>query len=270
MMQHSALSQHARRILISVIVAAGVILFSACDLLLPQQPLPHTATATQTETPTPTIDWFPATPTPTLIPQASPTPYPTQEGQIEGLTEILVEDDFTDVSLWETQQSSAGNIAFGTQYLTLAVARPSTSLLSISQHTAPSNFALELTVQPSLCEPTDQIGIIFWHQSNTSYHRLLMNCGGQYRLELMQGGQSVVLHDWEQAAQMQLASPATNRFILWVYEGQFQLYINEVFQFEERISADLTGSVGLFARTLSGNTMTIRFSDLKIYSVELN
>jgi hypothetical protein len=69
---------------------------------------------------------------------------------------------------------------------------------------------------------------------------------------------------------MQLAAPATNRFFLWVYDGQFELYINEVFQFEERISQDLTGSVGLFARTLTGNTMTIRFSNLKIYSVELN
>ena len=269
-MQHTARKRSFRKILACFFGAAGLLLITGCDLLLPAEPLPPTATATQTETPTPTIDWFPATPTPTLIPPATSTPHPTQEGQIAGLTERLVDDDFSDMSLWETQQSSSGNIAFGSQYLTLAVARQSTSLLSISQHTAPSDFALELTIQPSLCEPADQVGIIFWHQSNTNYHRLLINCGGQYRLELMQGGQSFVLHDWEQAAQMQLAAPATNRFALWVHEGLFRLYINDVFQFEERISQNQSGSVGLFARTITSRTMTIRFSDLQIYRVELD
>jgi hypothetical protein len=45
------------------------------------------------------------------------------------------------------------------------------------------------------------------------------------------------------------------------------LYIDDVFQFEERISRDQNGGLGLFARTIEGNAMTIRFSDLQIYQV---
>jgi len=252
-----------------MLTLACFLLISGCGLFLPAEPLPPTATATQTATPTPTIDWFPATPTPTFIPIASPTPQPTREGEIEGLTELLVEDDFSDETLWETRQSSSGNIAFGTQNLSMAIANQSTSLLSISMHTIPANFSLELTIQPSFCQPEDQVGIIFWHQSDSDYYRLLVNCAGQIRLELVQNGQNFVLHDWEQAAQMQPAAPATNHFILWVHKGIFRLYINETFQFEESIVQDRSGALGLFARTISSNGMTVRFSDLKISRVEL-
>lgn len=256
------------RFFIPILMLISMIIITGCDLLVPTQTLPPTATMTQTTTPTPTIDWFPATPTPTFIPRSSPTPQPTREGMMEGLTELVITDDFTDESLWETTQAQSGNVAFGVENLTLAVARPSTSLFSLSEHEIPESFALEITLQPTLCEPNDQVGIIFWYQSNNDFHRLLITCGGQIRLELVQGSQSYVLHDWEQAAQMALASPASNRLSLWVNDGKFQLFINDVFQFEEGVVSDLSGGLGVFARTISGDAMTVRFSNLEIYRVE--
>ena len=187
-----------------------------------------------------------------------------------GLTNLLVEDNFSDQSLWETRQSESGNIAYGNQNLTLAVAKQSASLFSLSQHTLPENFAAEITVQVSLCQPEDQIGIIFWHRSNSDFYRLLINCNGHYRLELIQAGQNVVLYDWEPATQMQLAVPWTNRFGLRTYRGHFQLYINDRFQFEEQLAEDVVGVLGVFARTISAKAMTVRFSDLQIYQVESN
>lgn len=251
-----------------MLILIGSFLISACLPLLPSEPPPPTPISTITTTPTPTTDWFPATPTSTLIAVASATPQPTREGQMIGLTELLAEDDFTDTSLWETRQSASGNIAYGNQNLALAVAKPSTSLLSLSQYTLPENFAVEMTIQASLCEPEDQIGILFWHQSNSDYFRLLINCKGQYRLEMIQSGQSYVLFDWERATNMQLSAPSTNRLGLRVSKGQFQLYINDHFQFEVEIARDKTGGLGVFARTISGNAMTVRFSDLTIYKVE--
>jgi hypothetical protein len=96
-----------------------------------------------------------------------------------------------------------------------------------------------------------------------------MTCSGEYRLELIQGGQSIVIQDWTLASQMNLAMPATNRIGLWVYQGRFQLYIDNVFQFEESIARDQNGGLGLFARTIEGNAMTIRFSDLQIYQINI-
>ena len=258
------------RALVSLLALGLLLTLSSCDLLAPPQPLPPTATSTSTPIPSPTVDWFPATPTPTFAAIASPTPQPTLEGDLSGITEIIVDDDFSDESLWLTPQGTFGNAAFGTQNLSLAVARPEATLTSLSQHILPINFYLELTVQTSLCEPLDQFGILFWHETNTDFYRLLVNCAGQYRLELIQGGQNFVVHDWEAAAQMALAAPATNRLALWVYEGQLQFYINDVFQFEERIALERSGALGAFARTITGEAMTVRFSDLQVYSVEMD
>ncbi len=236
-------------------------------MLLPAAPLPATPTPTQTPTPTPTIVWFPPTPTPTLNVIASPTPQPTQENQREGISELLVDDDFTDDSLWTTPQSESGNAAYGTGNLTLAVAKQGGYLTSLSRHELMSNFYLEITVQTSLCQPEDQFGIVFWHQSTGNTYQLLFNCAGQYRLELLQGGQVVVIHNWETASQMQPSHPATNRVGMWVYQGQFQLYINDAFQFEEQIARDRSGALGVIARTVTGNAMTMQFSELQIFRV---
>lgn len=243
---------------------------SGCDFLPAEATITPTLTATQTTTPTPTatIDWFPATSTPTMPPLPSPTPQPTLEDQREGVIALLVDDDFTDESLWVTRESQAGNIAFGVQNLTLALASPDTSLASLSQHNLPEDFYLEMTVQTTLCQPADQVGVHFWQQSESDYHRLLIDCSGQFRLELIQGGQSFVLYNWESAQSIQPGAPATNRLGLWVSRGEFQLYINDVFQFTRRIATNHSGGLGVFARTISGSAMTVRFSDLQIYQVE--
>lgn len=256
-------------ILFAAIGFLVILLLSGCvSMRSNQTPIP-TATLTQTLTPSPTIIWFPATPTATPIPGVSPTPQPTFPSQREGISALLVDDDFTDERLWQTSQSAAGNIAYGRESLTLAVSESNASLTSISQHTLPENFYLEISMQLSLCQPEDQIGVLFWYANTGEYYRLLLTCEGRYRLELIQGGQSVVIHNWETASQMNLATPATNRLGLWAYQGRFQFFIDDIFQFEEKIAQKLNGSLGLFARTQTGNAMTVRFSDLQIYQVDI-
>ena len=259
---------HLHKTVLGMLILVALFILSGCDFLPPEPTVTSTLTATQTETPTPTVDWFPATPTPTLAPQSSPTPQPTLEDLREGITEILVDDDFTDERLWETRLSPPGNVSFGVQNLTLAIARPSTSLTSLSQHNLAEDFYLEITVQASLCQPADQAGVLFLRLSEGDYYRLLMDCAGQVRLELVQGGQTIVVYDWESAQGMQPGAPAINRLGLRASRGQFQLYINDTFQFEARIASNRSGGLGVFARTISGSAMTVRFSDLQIYRIE--
>lgn len=254
--------------LAGIFLLSGLLLTSGCDLLLPAATLPPTGTPTQTQTPTPTIDWFPATPTSTLPSAASPTPQPTIADQYESVSDLILQDDFTDDRLWTIPQTESGNAAFGDGNLTLAVAMQNAYLFSNSQHTLNSDFYLEIAIQTSLCQPADQFGIIFWRQSQSDYYQLSFDCSGQYRLELVQGGQSVVLRNWESASQMQPSYPAVNRVGLWVSQGQFRLYINDTFQFEESISRERTGDLSVFARTIAGDALTVRFSDLKIYKID--
>jgi hypothetical protein len=257
------------KILLSIIMLSFPILMASCGVVAPSTTPTLTATSTQTATVTPTIIWFPATETPTPVANISPTPQPTFESQREGISSLLVDDDFSSQPLWQTSQGTSGNVAFGINALTLAVAQPSATLTSISQHALPEDFYLEISMQISLCQPEDQIGILFWYKNPGDTYRLLMTCSGEYRLELIQGGQSIVIQDWTLASQMNLAMPATNRIGLWVYQGRFQLYIDNVFQFEESIARDQNGGLGLFARTIEGNAMTIRFSDLQIYQINI-
>lgn len=252
---------------ILALILSSLLMTSGCDILLPAAPLPATATPTSTLTPTPTIDWFPPTPTSTLVTSASPTPAPTLSDQRLGITEMLVEDDFSDESFWTTPQSGSGNAAYGADNLTLAVAKQDSYLSSLSRHDLAPNFYLEMTIEVSFCQPEDQFGIMFWHQSPGNTYQLVLNCAGEYRLELLQGGQTAVIHNWDTASQMQPSHPSTNRMGIWVYQGQFQLYINDVFQFEEQIARDRSGDLGVFARTIGGTAMTIRFSDLFIFRV---
>ena len=269
-MQKSAQQSQPFQALIGLFILAGVLILSGCDFLPEEPTITPTLTATQTATPTPTIDWFPATPTPSLQPLPSPTPQPTLEDLREGITERLINDDFTDETLWETRQSPVGNVTFGIQNLTLAIARPNTSLISVSQHELPQDFYLELTLQTSLCQPSDLVGVLFWHQSEGDFYRLLLDCAGRVRLELIQAGQASVLQDWEYAQRVQPGAPAANRLGLWVSDGQFQLYINDAYQFSRTVDANRSGGLGVYARATSSNAMTVRFSDLQIYQVETN
>ena len=249
----------------------SIILFmSGCAVTPSTITLQPTNSPTLETTPTPTIDWFPETPTPTYLPINSPTPQPTLSVERQGVSELIIQDDFSDTRQWLLNQNGAGNIAFGNQNLTLAISNENANLSSLSQHILSNNFYLEISVENAICQPGDQYGIDFWYQSAGDYHRLLINCAGQYRLELVQGGRSIVLHDWETGTKIGIGAPVTNRLGLWVYEGQFQLFTNNVFQFEELISRNQRGALGVFAKTVSGSAMTTRFSDLKIYRVEQN
>lgn len=188
----------------------------------------------------------------------------------EGVTTLLIEDNFNNENLWVLPQSNTGNAALGVQNLTLAVSKPGVSIISTSQHSIPENFYLEITVEHALCQPPDRYGIDFWRQSAADFYRLVFNCAGEYRLLLVQGGLPIVVYDWETAKQIQLTYPAVNQIGLWVHEGRFQLYINDTFQFEEAILKNRTGSLSLYAETVTSTAMTIRFFDLKIYRVVID
>jgi hypothetical protein len=267
-MKHFPRKSPYRYLTLGIFALITLILVTGCSGIRTPESLPSTPTVTETTIPTPTIDWFPATTTPTYIPSTTPTLAIIIEGQQQGIKEMLINDDFSDPSLWQTSQNSTGNVAFGNQNLTLAVASQGSSLSSLSQHELPPNFYLEITIQTSLCQPQDQVGMNFWYQSSSDFYRLLINCAGQYRLELIQGGLSYVLRNWESATQIQPGAPASNRVGIWAYQGQLELYFNDAFQIEERVALDRSGGLSVFARSIESSAMTVKFSDLRIFRVE--
>ncbi len=218
--------------------------------------------------PTATIDWFPRTPTPSQTPIITPQVTSQPENLPPGISKELIRDDFSDTNLWTTIESPAGNIAFGNNMLSLAVAGSKGTLVSISKHFLPSDFYMEMTVNVALCSDGDQYGISFWRVGDAESHRLLLTCEGNLRLEKLDSGSGAVLHDWERISRFMPGSPAQHRIGIWASQGEIRIFINGNYQISAKTTKDLSGGLGVNARAGGDNAETIVFSDLVIYQVE--
>ncbi|MCJ7696289.1 MAG: hypothetical protein MUO40_12820 [Anaerolineaceae bacterium] len=225
-------------------------------------------TATPTFEPSPTIDWFPATPTPTATPreeQAAATPQPNP---VMNLGEMILSDDFSDSALWRTIKTSAGNVVYGEKALSLAVVGGKGLLTSESVHQLPQDFYLEISASVSLCQYGDQYGLLFWQLAPGDSYRLVLTCDGRLRMELLSGSSAVVLQDWTVASKMMPGAPTQQQIGLWAKDGELQVFINGTYQFSVNTNADRAGGLGVFARAAGETAVTVGFADLKVYRVK--
>jgi hypothetical protein len=239
------------------------VLLAACQSLALAPP---TETATPQPSPTATITqvWFPPTATPTLPPTPLPptaTPEPPS-----GQGAVLLQDDFSSHNSWQTGRMDAGNIAYGNQELTLAVAQAKGSLLSLRDKAVFTDFYLQITITPDLCQASDIYGVLF-RASGTDFYRLLINCGGQMRLERLLNGQGTVLQDWTYSPLLTSGMLGPHRFGIWAAGKTLRLYVDNTFQFGVTDSQLVIGAIGVYARSMNDTAETITFSDLVVNQV---
>lgn len=225
----------------------------------PIPPSPSTPTAT------PTPVWFPVTPTSTLRPLDLP-PTPTL-APLEGLGPVLLKDDFTPSSQWNTFQNDAGSVQFGKNELTLAVNQPKASLVSLREQPVLENYYLEITATPSLCQGGDQFGVMFRVVSSRDFYRLVVTCGAQLRLEKVQNAAGTILQDWTFSPQLTPDAPNGMRLGILAAGSQLRIYINQVLQFEARDPAFAAGGLGVFARSQGQHVETVNYSDMLVHFV---
>ena len=241
-----------------------------CVILAACQPVSNTEipqptpTATQTPIPTATIDWFPPTLTPTLK-YATVTPDPLSSLTPPPTGKVLFEDEFLDQSFWEVSSSQAGNIAFGENYLSLAVAGNQASLTSLSSYSLPSEFYLELSAEVTMCSPDDTYNIIFWHFSEMGTYQVRYSCSGEMRVERTIYDSTSVLQTWVQARRFQPDSPAKNRLGIWAANGTLHFFVNDTYQFSLQVTPGLSGGMGVSAEAAGEQAITVLFSDLSVY-----
>jgi len=245
----------------------------ACPFLVACQatettPLEPTSTSAPTQTPVPsaTINWFPATATkssPTETPvsiQISPEP-PTGN-------DILIEDDFSDETLWQTRNEADARISFEPNALSVVVSGEKTEASSISTHTLPDTFFLEVTIETTLCSNDDQYGIIFWRNSSSGTYRFWANCQGQIMVDKVLPEGTTRLVNWESARKFIPNAPARNVFGIQSGKGQLDFFINGTYQFSIQTRANLEGALGVIAQTASDADLTVRFSNLIVSKPE--
>lgn len=241
------------------------LLVSAC-LPAPTPAATPTATASATITPTvtTTVVWFPATATNTPLPTRAIEP--TVDAR-PALGEVLFREPFTNKTLWQTSRTAAGSVAYGKEELTLAVAEPRVSLLSLRKSPQLYNFYLEVDAQPSLCRGEDSFGLLLRASSSQDYYRLLLACDGKVRMDRIINGRSTPLQDWLTSGQLLPGGMFSTRIGVSAQGQELSVFINGEFAFAVKDPVHESGVVGVFARSAGDTPLTVNFSNMVVYEI---
>lgn len=225
-----------------------------------ETPIPHSPT------PTSTIVWFPPTATSTAFP--TPELFPT-ENLRPGIGEIVYQDDFTDQDVWMLTTSPVGSVALGLNELTIAIGAEDTYLYSIREDWILSDFYLELTASPNMCRGLDEYGILFRVSLDRDLYRFSLSCDGQIRLDRIYQGKASSPQPWMLSGAVPPGAPSTSRLGIWVVGSEMRFFVNDRYQFSVRDPMLESGGVGVFARSTIDWPVTVNFSDLLVYSVDV-
>lgn len=252
----------ARRLLRAGALATTLLL-TACSTLDAILATPIPPTQTETPLPTATINWFPASATPT--PQVLPTNPPTPEMR-PGLGNEILTDDFSDPSLWDTAASSQASADIQNNHLTLAV-QSKVYILSLRQELVLDDYYAEITARPSLCRREDTYGLLV-RASTASYYRFALACNGTVRAERVNGGARLVLQQPLASGDVPPGAPGEVRIGVWAVGKEMRLFLNGRFQFNIIDPSFPSGTIGVFVRSAGNTAAVISFSDLSIQSVD--
>jgi hypothetical protein len=241
---------------------------SAC--LPASMPLPPTETPTPlppTETPTPTIVWFPPTATFTPLPTTTRSITPTVDVSPR-YGSLIFADDFEKTELWTTGRGPAGSVAFGKGELSLVVNRSRGYLSSLRQETALDSFYLEITASPSICRDGDEYGLLVRVASPNDFFRFGLTCRGETRLDRVIGGQAAAPHPPNLSGAVPPGAPSSSRLGVWALGKELRFYVNGQYQFAVTDASLPSGGIGVFARAVGDDSVTVNFSDLSVYEAK--
>jgi hypothetical protein len=245
-----------------ILMMAGFL--SACAATTPEPTISSpTETATLTLTPTITIDWFPATATSTPRPTQVIEPTPEMRPGIGG---VLVEDLFSSEGEWRTGNFSAGNVTRVNDSVTIAIQLSKANLLSLESKNTLRNFNLDTKVQINLCRDQDVYGLLIRSASEWNYYRFLVNCQGYARAERIRDGATTLMQDWTPTG-LPPGAPLEVSLGIWADGGEMRFFANNAFVFSVKDPIFAEGTIGVFARADGDSPVTVRFSEMKIHSI---
>ncbi|MEP6896326.1 MAG: hypothetical protein ABI986_12025 [Chloroflexota bacterium] len=245
-----------------LLLLCGLPLLSAC---LPLNATPATEPPPPSETPlpSPTIDWFPASATPTL--NLLPTNTATPEMN-PGIGSVIFTDDFSDQKIWDTVDSSQASAIIKDGHLTLAV-ESGVSIASLRRDVTLKNFYAEITARIGLCRADDTYGIII-RATGGSFYRFVISCNGLIQVERIKSSVRLIIHPPDGSGDAPLGAPGEVRIGIWANGSEMRLFLNDRFQFSILEKTFPSGAFGVFAQSKGNTPVTITFSDLKVYDVE--
>ncbi len=219
---------------------------------------------TETPLPTSTRIWFPPSATTTLqVDSINQTP--TAE-MILQLGNIILEDNFSDESLWDIASSNQAASAINNNRLILS-AQSGIYMLSLRREIILSDYYVEVTAQPSLCKGEDNYGLLI-RASNATYFRFVLACDGTVRAERYSSGTRLILQQPEPSGDAPRGAPGEVRIGVWAYGKEMRLFLNGRFQFSIIDPSFPSGTVGVFVRSEGSTPVVVSFKDLVIQEIK--
>ena len=245
-----------------------LLILSAC--LPASMPLPSTETPPPeppTVTPTTTPVWFPPTATFTPLPTTTRSITPTIDAR-PSYGSLIFSDDFQKPELWALGRGPAGSAAFGKGEVSLVVNQPRGYLYSLRQETTLENFYLEITAAPSICRGGDEYGLLIRLASTQDFFRFGLTCRGEARLDRVLSGQASSPHPAEFSGVVPPGAPSLSRLAVWALGKELRFYANGQFLFSISDNSLPRGGIGVYARAVGDDSVTVNFSELSVYEAE--
>ena len=247
------------------ILAIGSIFLSSCSSAnIPATTMPTMLSPTFTSTAT--INWFPATntPTPLSTQQATPTTV-----LLPGLGSIILEDSFSRADQWDISVYIAGQGIVGSDQLTLSIPDGSegASITALLQGFQTSNYFIRVKVNLSLCKDRDQVGFLFRASSPQDFYRFSITCSGETRFERVVGGQSFVIRNWAFSPDAPLGAPGVVNLAVSVSGQDMEFFLDDRFQFSIQDGILSEGGLGFFLRASSDSPVNVNFCELEAFQV---
>jgi hypothetical protein len=245
----------------SLIFFAGTI--SSCAVLDALNATPTPILLTNTPLPTSTIDWFPASATPTLGVfsaeiQATPEMRP-------GIGTTTLTDNFSDPSLWDTATSDQASANIDDNRLNLSV-ESKTYMISLRHDLTASDYYAEITARPGLCRGDDSYGLLI--RANTmAYYRFSLFCNGTVFAERISGGTHELLQKPLLSSDVPLGAPGEVRIGVWAVGKEMRLFLNGHYQFSVNSSNYPSGTIGVFVNSAGETPVIVSFSRLTLQEV---
>jgi hypothetical protein len=182
-----------------------------------------------------------------------------------GIGAVMLEDTFTNETVWDVAASDGGSAAINRNRLTLAV-QPGYYLASMRRELPLSDFYAEITARPSLCRGEDNYGLVV-RGVGSSFYRFVLTCNRQIRAERITGGTRLPLQESLPSGDAP-GAPGEVRMGIWAVGNEMRLFLNGRYQFTVMDPSFPTGALGVFVRSTGDTPVTVSFSDLAVYEVD--
>ena len=227
-----------------------------------QPPLP--SIVTETPQPTATIDWFPASATPT--PGALSTQKPPTPEMRPGLGTTILTDEFSDPSLWDTATSDQASAEMDNNRLNLS-AQSKVYMISLRHELTASDYYAEITARPNLCRGDDSYGLLV-RANAVAYYRFSLSCNGNVFAERISGSKHELLQAPLPSGDVPRGAPGEVRIGVWAVGTEMRLFLNGRYQFSVSNSNYPSGTIGVFVNSAGETPVIVSFSRLALQEVD--